>query len=157
MNRKERRRTEAAKRAYAERIERDRTERQAWVDGVMDFHRATKGAVETYIVHAHECPLLMIGAAYGEPTAMALSQAISIWADAARTSRLCLDCDTVFGPDVVPAAFAVTMPFAEREHAMVTAICRSCVERGEDLQAMALRHYRTIWPDAYRVEGGGHG
>ena len=78
----------------------------------------------------------MLAALCGEPTGVALAQAISMWTQAAMTPGarvLCLDCDVAFSPDVVPTAYAISLPFADREHAIVTGVCASCA-RDKDLQ-----------------------
>jgi hypothetical protein len=131
-------------------------ERRRWQKSVLRFARACGGVIETYIVPAQDRARLTLAAFCGEPTGVALAQAISIWTDAAMkpgARTLCLNCDTVFGPDVQPAAYSVSLPFADRGHAIVTGVCASCAGR-ENLQQVALRRLRSIWPDAYSVNGG---
>jgi hypothetical protein len=126
----------------------------------MRFHRATGGAIESYEVRVEQLDRLMLGAAYGEPTMVALAQAISSWTDEAMRPGgdcWCVNCPVVFHPENPPAAYVIALPFANRAHAMVSAICARCAARDEDLKAMAMRRWRKVWPDMYSVDGGGHG
>jgi hypothetical protein len=128
----------------------NRAERRRWQKNVRRFTRACAGVLESYIVSAQDRTRLMLAALCGEPTGVALAQAISIWTEQAMkpgAKTLCLDCDTVFRPDVVPAAYAVSLPFANHECAIVTGVCASCAER--DLQQVMLRRLRAIWPGIY--------
>lgn len=147
MNRHERRKDEARERR-----------RRDWNKGVMAFHRAAHGALETYIVPAADYPALMLARMMGHPVGTTLAQGISRWASEAAepdANFLCLDCDQRFGPDIAaPAMFAISMPFTDREHLIVSGICRKCFESGRDLQKMTLRRLRDIWPDAYSATGG---
>lgn len=127
------------------------------------FHCATKGAVESYVIPVSDCLRLYACAVLGDATATALANSIRIWArEAAQREATapnkkfaCLNCDTQFGPSTgEPVAFSITMPFADQSCAIVTGICGTCVDGGEELQRMALRHLRVIWPDAYSVERG---
>jgi hypothetical protein len=127
---------------------------------ILRFHRASKGALETYIIAAADYPKLAVLAATGDEAAGALVTAIGIWISEAERREeatpdetfLCLDCNTTFGPSTnAPVAFAVWMPFADHEHSIVTGICQACANKGEDLQTMALRRLRSIWPDAYSI------
>ena len=70
---------------------------------------------------------------------------------------LCLDCDTAFGPDVQPVAYAISLPFANRDVAITTGICANCVAPNAELQRKMLQRLRSIFPDAYSMSGGGHG
>jgi hypothetical protein len=133
----------------------NRAERRRWQRNVLRFARACAGPIETYIVPAQDRAHMTLG---GEPTGVALVQAIAIWTQQAMkpgARTLCLACDTAFRPDVLPAAYAVSLPFADREHAIVTGVCASCAER-EELQRVMLRRLRSIWPTAYSMDGG-HG
>jgi hypothetical protein len=136
---------------------KDRRRRQ-WGDGILHFHAAARGALETYIVAADDYPLLLARAAVGEPTATALARAITGWMQKAigpGSDFLCLDCDVRFGPNAAaPAAFSVSLPFASQDCCLVTGICAACVRSGKDLQAAALRRMRGIWPDAYSAKLG---
>ena len=147
MNRHERRAAAAKERR-----------RRQWTDEILHFHAAAQGALESYVIPADAYPLLLAGAAVGEPTATALARAITIWLQKAAepgSAFLCIDCDQAFGPDIAaPAAFAVSMPYANHDCSLVTGICQRCAESGEDLHRMALRRLRTVWPDAYSVGRG---
>ena len=147
MNRAERRRAEKAAR-----------KRQRWKDNVLSFHRVAKGALETYIVGAFDYPVLMLAGMMGHPVGTTLAQGIAQWASEAAEPDahfLCLDCDQKFGPDIAaPAMFAITMPFTDREHLIVSGICKKCAASGQDLQQTVLRRLRGIWPDAYSATGG---
>jgi hypothetical protein len=147
MNRAERRRGESAAR-----------KRRRWQRGILKFSRIAQGALESYVIAVSDYPLLLGAAACGDPTATALVRSVSMWAiEAAAPGAdfLCLDCDQQFGPNIAaPAAFAISMPFANRDCAIVTGICERCAGKGEDLFQMALRRLRSIWPDAYSVAGG---
>src|SRR5262249_4270620 len=136
----------------------NRAERRRWQKNMLRFTRACAGVAETYVVPAQERAGLMLAALCGEPTSVALTQAISIWTQQtmkpdART--LCLNCETVFSPDVVPAAYAISLPFADREHAIASGVCASCAGC-EDLQQLLLQRLRSIWPNVYSMDGG-HG
>ena len=147
MNRRERRRGESAARR-----------RRRWQRGILRFHRAAHGALATYIIHVAHYPVLLAGAAEGEPTATALARSVSMsMREAAKPGAdfLCLDCDQQFGLGIAaPVAFAISMPFANHNCAIATGICERCAEKGDDLFQMALRRLRSIWPDAYSVAGG---
>jgi hypothetical protein len=145
-------------RAERRRAEKAARKRQRWNDGILKFTRIAAGALESYVIQVSDYPLLLGAAARGEPTAIALARSVSMWATEAAAPGagfLCLDCDQVFGPGIAaPVAFAITMPFANRDAAIVTGICKCCAERGEDLQLMTLRRLRGIWPDAHTTQGG---
>ena len=132
--------------------------RRRWQRGILKFSRIAQGALESYVISISDYPVLLGAAACGDLTAIALARSVTMWvieATAPGADFLCLDCDQKFGPNIAaPAAFAISMPFANRDCAIVTGICASCAESGEDLQDMALRRLRSIWPDAYSVAGG---
>ena len=112
---------------------------------MLRFTRTCAGVLETYIVPAPDRGRLMSAG----PTGVALAQAISLWTEAAMKPGarvLCLDCDTVFRPDAAPAAYAISLPFADRGHAIVTGVCASCA-RAKDLQQVVqqLRRKQRSW------------
>jgi hypothetical protein len=136
-------------------------QRRDWQDGLLHFTTASKGAIETFIITPQDQQHLALGVLCQDPTASAILQSISMWIDAATApgaEQLCLDCDTVFRAGGLPLAFAIAMPFANREHALVTGICAhccvACAGRREDLHQVAIRRWRAIWPGAYSMGGG---
>jgi hypothetical protein len=141
----------AARRAAASN--RKRVERS-----LLRFNRTAQaghGALETYIVTMAD--YLGMIAAGGDSAAKAVTDAINMWSREAikreahnpAAQFICLDCDTTFGPgSSTPAAFAVTLAFADRRHAIVTGIRKTCADKGEDLHQMTLRRLREIWPGA---------
>ena len=135
-------------------------ERRRWQQDMLRFTHACAGALESYVVPAGDLPRLTVLAALsGEPTGRALARAIKLWRRQALAPGAhvpCLDCDVRFGPELPPAAYAVSLPFADRGHALVTGVCASCAER-KDLQQVMRRLLRQIFPDAYSVKEGGHG
>lgn len=115
---------------------------------ILGFHHATQashGAVETYIVSIADYLDMLV--TEGNATAETLTGVIQWWSREAvereadpRAQFLCLDCPVAFGPNNnMPAAFAITLPFSDRRRAIVTGICETCADKGEDLQHMALR------------------
>lgn len=133
-------------------------QRRRWQQDILRFTHACAGVLESYIVPARDHDRLTL-LATNEPTAIALAHAIELWRRQVLqfgTRAPCLDCDTVFGPDLQPAAYAVTLPFADRGHALVTGVCGSCAA-GKDLQRVMRELLRQIWPNAYNITGGGHG
>jgi hypothetical protein len=131
--------------------------RRRWQRGILKFSRIAQGALESYVIAVSDYPLLLGAAACGDLTAVALARSITMWAQEAAepgADFLCLDCDQK-SPDIAaPVAFAIAMPSANRNAAIVTGVCARCAESGEDLKEMALRRLRGIWPDAYTVAGG---
>lgn len=158
-----------AERRRAEKARVKAEQRRHGEEGVNAFSSAAcqgaaSGALENYIIPAAYYPLLLAGAAAGEPTTSALARAITTCmmetakraVTAPETAFLCLDCDAKFGPNLaVPVAFSVALPFSNRDAAIVTGICAACAESGQDLQAMALRRLRSLWPDAYLMSAAG--
>jgi hypothetical protein len=138
----------------------NRRERRRWQRNVLRFARACGGAAESYIIPAEARAKISLAALCGEPTGIALAKAIAIWTEQAMrpgARTMCLDCDTVFGPTTLPVAYAVSLPFANRDIAITTGVCANCVAPDAELQRKVLQRLRSIFPDAYRVDGGGHG
>jgi hypothetical protein len=138
----------------------NRAERRRWQRNVLRFARACGGAAESHIIPAEARAKISLAALCGEPTGIALAKAIAIWTEQAMrpgARTMCLDCDTVFGPDVQPVTYAVSLPFANRDVAITTGICANCVAPDAELQHKVLQRLRAIFPDAYSMSGGGHG
>lgn len=154
MNRAERRKAESAER-------RDRRRRR-WVSHITHFESVAQGAVENYVIHTADIEALHFTAASGDPIADMLARSLDMWRQEATKVEampgavfLCLDCPQEFGPNTAtPAAFTITVPFANQDCAIVTGICATCAGRGEDLQVMALRHLKRLWPGLFLMEGG---
>jgi hypothetical protein len=138
----------------------NRRERRRWQKNVLHFARACGGAAESFIIPAAARTKISLAALCGEPTGIALAKAIAIWTEQAMrpgARTLCLDCDTVFGPEIQPAAYAVSLPFANRDVAITTGVCANCIAPDAELQRKVLQRLRSIFPDAYCVNGAGHG
>jgi hypothetical protein len=133
--------------------------KQGWVDDVEGFAGACQGGfLENYIIPVDNVPDVVMAAIEGHPVASTLAEPITRWAHEAAApdaAFLCLNCDQKFGPDIAtPVVLMIAVPFIGREHAIVSGVCRSCVDSGEDLQQMSLRRMKSIWPNVYIADGG---
>ena len=118
------------------------------------------GALETYLVSMEDYRRTSASPPRN-PTAEIMTDATASWSHEATRREVvtpelaatCLDCDAQFGPDTgIPAAFSVTLPFADRQQAIVSGICETCAAKGEDhLQAVVLRWLRVDLAKRYSI------
>lgn len=133
-------------------------QRQEWNGGILDFHKRSRGALETWVIEAERLPTIIAGAMAGVPAAKSIIDTISEWMKVAArqpasSPALCLNCDVAFHPpDIMPAVFVVHLAFSDPRAAMMNGVCERCARNGGDWHARSLQLLRQVFPDAYRVE-----
>jgi hypothetical protein len=135
MNRAERRRAKAAQRRS---VRRD----------LARFHACSWGVYETYTIRLVDVFSLMLRSA----RARVVQQAVDQWIRNFSNPTFCLNCNTHFATAIDPAAFMIVLPFADHGSALVAGVCEGCADG--DLNDIALRCMRHLWPDLHALDEG---
>jgi hypothetical protein len=136
----------------AERRLARRDHRRLFRDDLQKFHESAKGVFEVHIIRPDNLPSLILSSLAADPSALLIIEALNGWVRAFSHPTLCLNCDARVGNPTDLAAFIVVLPIANSGATIVAGVCEFCAVG--DLNEIALRRMRQVWPDLHVKEGG---